>query len=57
MKAKSTVKEDPVVAEIRRIRANLWREGGGTVVGLLRLVETRKPPKRRTPARKRSRSG
>jgi hypothetical protein len=56
MKTKSNVEEDPVVAEVRRIRAELWREAGGTVAGLLRALGARQVPKRRTPARKRGRS-
>ncbi|MCI0722292.1 MAG: hypothetical protein L0338_25465 [Acidobacteria bacterium] len=56
MKTRSEGDEDPVVAEVRRIRAELWRESGGTVAGLLRLLETRQGPKRRAPARKRGRS-
>ncbi len=57
MKAKSGVAEDPIVAEVRQIRADLWREGGGTVAGLLRLLQT--PPRRKRPAptRKPRRSG
>ena len=46
MKAKSKVEEDPVVSEVRRIRAELWREGGGTVAGLLRLLKSPKSLKR-----------
>jgi hypothetical protein len=52
MKTKSVIEEDPVVAEVRRIRADLWREGGSTVAGLLRLLEAPKVKKRRPPARK-----
>jgi hypothetical protein len=47
MKTKSTVTEDPVVSEVRRIRAQLWREGGGTVAGLLRLLQ---PPNLKRPS-------
>ncbi len=44
--------EDPVVAEVRSIRAELWREAGGTVSGLIRLIEKRRPTKREhNPAR------
>ena len=46
MKSKPRLAEDPVVKEIRSIRAELWREAGGTVAGLIRLLEQRKPPKR-----------
>ncbi len=50
MKKEPQLAEDPVVEEIRSIRADLWREAGGTVAGLIRLLEQRKPPKRRPPA-------
>jgi len=53
MKNKPRLAEDPVVGEVRSIRAALWREGGGTVSGLIRLIEQRKPSKRR-PARAKS---
>lgn len=46
MKSKPRLAEDPVVKEIRSIRAELWREAGGTVASLIRLLEQRKPPKR-----------
>ena len=50
MKKEPQLAEDPVVEEIRSIRADLWREAGGTVAGLIRLLEQRKPPKRRPTA-------
>lgn len=35
---------DPVVAEVRAIRARLWKEGGGTAAGYLKLMrETASP--------------
>ncbi len=40
--------EDPVVEEVRAVRADLWREGGGTVAGLIRAIEERKHAPRRT---------
>lgn len=39
-KPKQSARQDPV-AEIRRIRAKLWREAGGTVDGLHRLLDER----------------
>jgi len=33
--------EDPVVQEVRRARAELWREGGGTFRGAIDLVRRR----------------
>ena len=35
--------DDPVVEEVRAIRADLWSEGGGTVAGLLRVIEHPRP--------------
>lgn len=52
VKKTSRLVEDPVVEEVRAIRAELWREAGGTVAGLIRLLEQRKPPKRRPTAAK-----
>jgi hypothetical protein len=45
------VPEDPVVTEVRKIRADLWREGGGTVRGLLDLVKQRQGPSKRKRSR------
>ena len=42
MKRKPPLAEDPVVEEVRTIRAQLWREAGGTVAGLIRLLEKHK---------------
>jgi hypothetical protein len=56
MKGKSVVKEDPVVEEVRRIRTALWQEAGGTVAGLLRLLEPPKAVKKPRTERKRGRS-
>ncbi len=49
MKNKPRLAEDPVVEEVRAIRAELWREAGGTVAGLIQLLEQRKPPRRSPP--------
>jgi hypothetical protein len=38
-KAKSIWSDDPVVQEVRRARARLWKEGGGTIEGLMRVVK------------------
>ena len=40
MAMKNATKEDPVVLEVRAARARLWEEGGGTMKGLARLVES-----------------
>ena len=50
MKRKPPLVEDPVVEEVCTIRAALWREAGGTVGGLIQLLEQHKPPKRRPTA-------
>lgn len=39
MRRKSLVIDDPVVAEVRAVRAALWKEGGGTAAGFRRVVE------------------
>jgi hypothetical protein len=36
--AKKKIVDDPVVAEVRAIRAKLWKEAGGTVEGLIALL-------------------
>lgn len=51
MKRRSVI-EDPVVQEVREARAQLWREGGGTIEGYIRAVheavkEIRSPKKRK----------
>ena len=56
MKKKRRLPEDPVVEEVRSIRAELWREAGGTVAGLIRLIEQRKPSKRKRTAAKSKRT-
>ncbi len=50
MKRTPRLAEDPVVAEVRSIRAELWREAGGTVAGLIRLLEQGKRPRRKPTA-------
>lgn len=57
MKKKTRLVEDPVVDEVRSIRAALWREAGGTVAGLIRLIEQCKPPNRGPAASSRRRTG
>ncbi len=44
--------DNPVVAEVRAIRAKLWQEGGGTVAGFLELIRRRAASSRDTQARK-----
>ncbi|MBI4581590.1 MAG: hypothetical protein HY718_17970 [Planctomycetes bacterium] len=39
MKTKNTMLDDPVVREVRAARARLWRAGGGTVAGFMRIVK------------------
>ena len=33
--------DDPVVDEIHKIRAKLWRQGGGTVAGYIQMINAR----------------
>ena len=40
---KKTMVDDPVVAEVRRIRAQIWKEAGGTAEGLIKLLNERQP--------------
>jgi len=53
MMRKPSFSDDPVVAEVRAIRAAMWREAGGTVEGYLRLLDreakTRKPASSKKP--------
>ncbi|MCG3130626.1 MAG: hypothetical protein FLDDKLPJ_01392 [Phycisphaerae bacterium] len=37
----SSSTDDPVVAEVRAIRAKLWEEGGGTIEGFIELIRRR----------------
>jgi len=39
--------DDPVVREVREARAKLWKEGGGTIAGFIRVVKQRTARKRR----------
>lgn len=55
MKRVPRLAEDPVVAEVHSIRAELWCEGGGTVAGLIQLPEKRKTPRRKPTATKSAR--
>ena len=43
---KNSAYNDPVVDEVRKIRAKLWRQAGGTVAGLTRLLEEREAARR-----------
>ena len=38
MRERRSVFDDPVVQDVRRARAKLWREGGGTIKGFMRVV-------------------
>ena len=53
MKAKSSVLDDPVVREVRQARQKLWREAGGTIEGLLRLLDERVAKRRKRGSTKR----
>ena len=52
MKRKTSVFDDPVVEEVRRIRAKLWAEAGGTVEGYLRLMDERAELRKKAAANK-----
>lgn len=41
MKSKRRARPDPVVEEVRKVRARLWKEAGGTPEGLIRLLQER----------------
>jgi hypothetical protein len=43
---------DPVVEEVRRIRSELWKEAGGTVSGLQKLLDQATPRRRRSPKKR-----
>lgn len=45
MKKPQASRDDPVVEEVRAIRARLWKEAGGTVKGLVRLIDADQPEK------------
>jgi hypothetical protein len=56
-KAKTKPLADPVVQEVREARAELWKEGGGTIEGFLAVVNRhaatvrkKRPSKSRTTA-------
>lgn len=49
---KKSLWDDPVVHEVRQAREELWREAGGTIEGLLRLLDEREPRTRRSRSRK-----
>ena len=57
MRPRPSSADDPVVAEVRAVRARLWREAGGTVDGLIRLLEGCKLLPRRRAAVPRRRRG
>ncbi len=58
MKKKTETPDDPVVAEIRAIRASMWQEAGGTPGDFLRLLDREIPAKRcKTPRAKRKSRG
>lgn len=61
MNRRTKVQDDPVVEEVRAIRAKLWQEAGGTVEGLISLLDAERSKMRTTakakskPARPQSR--
>jgi hypothetical protein len=44
--------EDPVVQEVRQIREKLWKEGGGTAAGLMKVLERIVPSQEEPQARR-----
>jgi hypothetical protein len=50
MRKRTKLPEDPVVEEVRSIRRALWEEAGGTVEGLIRIIE-QQTKRRRRPGR------
>jgi len=40
---RSKSRDDPVVAEVRRIRERIWKEAGGTPEVLIELLNERHP--------------
>lgn len=60
MKRNGSVADDPVVAEVRAIRAKLWRAAGGTIEGFLESIKREAKPvrrSRRAPVRRSRRPG
>lgn len=53
MTRKDAWPDDPVVREVRKARARLWKEAGGNIDGLMELVHRRMARLRR----KKKRSG
>lgn len=47
MKKNRSLREDPVVREVREARRKLWEQAGGTIDGLIRLLDQRVPKKRK----------
>lgn len=51
---RSKRRDDPGVAEVRKIREQIWKEAGGTPEGLIKLLNERHPmTKTATPRRSR----
>ena len=57
MKKSRLPEEDPVVAEVRAIRARMWQEAGGTIQGYLRLLDSENPDGPKAVKTKRARPG
>jgi hypothetical protein len=53
MMSKKPIWDDPVVREVRQARQALWNEAGGTIEGLLRLLDERVPKTSRVGGKKR----
>lgn len=51
MKKNQSLWEDPVVREVRETRRKLWEQAGGTIEGLLHLLDQRVPKKRKKRAK------
>lgn len=52
MNRKATLPQDPVVREVRQARQKLWKQAGGTMEGLLRLLDERVPKRRKSGSKK-----
>ncbi len=57
MKRSRRTRDEPGVTEVRRWRAKLWKQGGGTIRGvmdLLRAASSRRAATTKKPSRRRS---
>lgn len=55
-KSPRTSADEPGIAEVRRWRAKLWKQGGGTVKGVMELLRSKEPARkaavRKSPTRR-----